>query len=851
MIFIKSLKLTNFGRHESIAETFDGFTVGLAGPNGRGKSTILQALQFLLRGSIETDPAEPLRNFIRASSAPGAPKFAEVEGEFVADGKKGRLVRRITRTTVTRSLWWEGSETPEKPITSDKEVSRIMTEILGVDANAMSSTVFIRQGQMDAMFGKDAKRRDFYAELLMLGPMAKIADKIEPYRVSVESSTGQNLAAVRDSAEAAYEEAKAFYEAEEEAAKTIPDQSSVLPMVRRVQALMDDQESCLSALEKASAATSAFGGAPGDAGGFDAWAVSVRTELLETVSRRDSLIQARDAHASARALRAEAAGAERLYNDRLALFEALDAAKAEASSLKEVGEDPESEVARLKDLSDKFARRNALTEAIPGLKSQLSDARADEEKLKAAVSAAEASRSDLRDTYSELQNTISLRSSLLEALSHSHNSSEECPLCYSKSRPDVARIEADQAADKRRLEDMATEGSRVSQELKLLKSQLQTATSAAGGYASQVQAATSELQTLSVTLFLHDQETVAASLAEAIERKKIYSEALWEWEAAERAVAAAEAKVYGMERPDPSEMDEILRTISTAEADMETWAPLASASEEVSRLSEKASSLRDQLDKAASDVANLNVAKQRFEDACAALSVAHSELPDGIFDEVMTGTSQVITAHEVSEKLRLLETRQQEYDAARGRVDAAETGMKNANRRVVELETRLAEQKHRLDLVRDLAKLRDAFKPDGASMDYINYKFGKIARVAGDYLAESGADFIVAPSETTRLSYDFLRTDRDGEAWLPQLRLSGGQKVRLAVATLRAIHSEIIPNVGLMVLDEPTTHLDDETQRAMADMLQKIGEEGTLQMFVCDHSPILIEAFSDIIKIPS
>jgi energy-coupling factor transporter ATP-binding protein EcfA2 len=60
-----------------------------------------------------------------------------------------------------------------------------------------------------------------------------------------------------------------------------------------------------------------------------------------------------------------------------------------------------------------------------------------------------------------------------------------------------------------------------------------------------------------------------------------------------------------------------------------------------------------------------------------------------------------------------------------------------------------------------------------------------------------------------------------------------------------------MPDVGLLVLDEPTTHLDDEAKRSMADMLHAIGDEGTLQMIVCDHSPILVDAFSDVIQLPA
>jgi exonuclease SbcC len=73
----------------------------------------------------------------------------------------------------------------------------------------------------------------------------------------------------------------------------------------------------------------------------------------------------------------------------------------------------------------------------------------------------------------------------------------------------------------------------------------------------------------------------------------------------------------------------------------------------------------------------------------------------------------------------------------------------------------------------------------------------------------------------------------------------------LAVATLRAIHSLVVPNVGLLVLDEPTTHLDTEAKLALAEMLRRIGNEGGLQIIVCDHDPVILDACSSVIEIPA
>ena len=109
---------------------------------------------------------------------------------------------------------------------------------------------------------------------------------------------------------------------------------------------------------------------------------------------------------------------------------------------------------------------------------------------------------------------------------------------------------------------------------------------------------------------------------------------------------------------------------------------------------------------------------------------------------------------------------------------------------------------------------------------------------------------MVCASAEQPLSYDFMRLDRPDEVWLPQTCMSGGQKGRLAVATLRAIHALVMPNVGLLVLDEPTTHLDDDTKLSMAEMLRSIGDEGTLQLIVCDHSRVITASFTETIDIP-
>jgi exonuclease SbcC len=254
-----------------------------------------------------------------------------------------------------------------------------------------------------------------------------------------------------------------------------------------------------------------------------------------------------------------------------------------------------------------------------------------------------------------------------------------------------------------------------------------------------------------------------------------------------------------------------------------------------------------------SAMASLIAAKKMVDSAYSLLEESLGKLPT-THPELMRRLSKsgsTVTVVSMTESAEEMRAEQSAYDNQLGKLTAASEALREARNHTKSINDRIAEQGSRRLLALELVRLRDTFKPSGASLDYIDYRFGQIAAMASDYLSESHADFMVAASATIPLSFEFIRLDNPDETWLPQNRMSGGQKVRLAVATLRAIHALVMPGVGLLVLDEPTTHLDDDAKTAMAEMLKKIGDEGTLQMIVCDHSPVLIDAFSDVIEIAS
>ena len=60
-MLITSLELKNVGRHEALKFDTNSPVVGLLGPNGVGKSTVLEMVKFLFTGETEDAIVEQLR----------------------------------------------------------------------------------------------------------------------------------------------------------------------------------------------------------------------------------------------------------------------------------------------------------------------------------------------------------------------------------------------------------------------------------------------------------------------------------------------------------------------------------------------------------------------------------------------------------------------------------------------------------------------------------------------------------------------------------------------------------------------------------------------------------------------
>jgi exonuclease SbcC len=70
-------------------------------------------------------------------------------------------------------------------------------------------------------------------------------------------------------------------------------------------------------------------------------------------------------------------------------------------------------------------------------------------------------------------------------------------------------------------------------------------------------------------------------------------------------------------------------------------------------------------------------------------------------------------------------------------------------------------------------------------------------------------------------------------------RLSGGQQVLTSMAFLLAL-SEVLSQLDFLILDEPTTHLDESRRTELVNVLEHLRR--VPQLLIVDHHPELFEA---------
>ncbi|MEP6992696.1 MAG: SMC family ATPase [bacterium] len=154
---LNSLRLCNFRQHVDTLIAFDTGLTGIIGPNGSGKTTILEGIAWALYGQ---DAARGKKETIRSLGAPAGARV-KVELDFELGGHRYRVERGLT----SAELYLDGADVPVA--NSLTGVSEMLRRRLGMSREEFFNTYFTGQKELDVMASMaPSERAQFLSRVL-------------------------------------------------------------------------------------------------------------------------------------------------------------------------------------------------------------------------------------------------------------------------------------------------------------------------------------------------------------------------------------------------------------------------------------------------------------------------------------------------------------------------------------------------------------------------------------------------------------------------------------------------------------------------------------------------------------
>jgi DNA repair exonuclease SbcCD ATPase subunit len=169
---ITRLKLTNWRQHHNLDIKFSGNTVGILGPNGCGKSNIVEAIRYALTGDTSRTKA---RNI----------SWGEDSGSVLLEFISSSGIQCIINRDVVKSSC--SIKIGDNPVVrKGVDVNLMMEEVRGVSVPIFNSHVIIQQGKLDSIIkAKPAERAKEFSTLCGLDRCESIhtalGNKIQSY----------------------------------------------------------------------------------------------------------------------------------------------------------------------------------------------------------------------------------------------------------------------------------------------------------------------------------------------------------------------------------------------------------------------------------------------------------------------------------------------------------------------------------------------------------------------------------------------------------------------------------------------------------------------------------------------
>lgn len=845
---IKTLKIKNLGKHKLLEAKLDGSVVGLMGVNGAGKSTILKIIHYLLTNW--TPPKETQESFIRKVDAEieAEPNQGVAEMEFYAQGSLYRITK-IIGSGASRKLSRldeKGKAIKEETYTRADEVQRILTDVLGADKYAIDSAVFPEQGGLDKiLFGSQAEREELLVRLLLLGHMQKVADTAAG-KIKILSAEIQDFSALHDELQANRNAIELELGAAEHKLTRTQSFSKEIDLFDKWQSLSDQIAStaaqvrtCFNIsrenkdkLEAVLNEQSQLIGVPlSSIEDLNNWLnklkskISNSRQLLNIISRtKNEYIEYTNIVARLEEIERDLQEAvDSMRNIPVQDSTEVDALNKRITIQNNISTyriKRDEAIAKHKDLLDKVVslseRKKKLEEELPSLDAQINAISADIPLYKTVV-----------DTCK---------------LAIGNSCGADCPVCGEQLVAEKLHSRLSEYSEK------LIKAERELDALGIKKRDIQfvfgTLVTTFTSYEVQISNLERDIEAADLYLASNAEEDVESLKS----RQREIDSKIAEYKELTKRVEKIESdKRKANELLNKFSQEKIEALANTNLTDLES--SHKDLDDKIKHWETKYYELSETLRKASSYAALHEAEEIRRGN----LNTALNELTDS--RDSVFNAFPLMLKHMVEQEANVRD-KLTELNAAHTTLTGAVSQLRKtadaARKRLLEIEEKIKLDEDKRSVIAELQRVVTAFSRQGIPMAYVQHKFDNLVNMTQENLELMDANFAIIPHPVKPVSLQFYRVDEPSVVLFDQDKLSGGQKVRLSIAFLLAVQQLVIPDLGFLVLDEPSTHLDEESRENLKELLLNLSqqlENTDTQILVCDHARELEPAFVNVIQL--
>lgn len=851
---IKKIELKNWGPHKHLVLDMDASVVGIVGANGKGKSNLLQAIDYAFTANLNKQKSE---KYIRNFGQPDGATSASVLVEFEKGGKKGVISRTITSSASKRSLEWDGESWNKAA-----DVEKKLEDILGTDKASLANAVFIKQGELSNLVkGTPSERHTIFQKLMNLQFLEPRADDVQSKLSAIRGSLQDFRPLLQDINRDIEESESRLKDLDQyDIEKSLQEHTKAMASIEKLLVYHELYQLAKSQLEtirenqvslKASISHTVA-----------TYGVTNYDELNELVNNLMKDLEACNAELTV------LQNASKDWQNKLNLQETLhnteaNIAEAESHILSE------EQLATTKQVLEEMKRAVEFYKASSELAAQ----------MKAALQELDSVGHECRDVYNDskpileeniknaniqlTQEKIKLHATDIKILSLS--TPAECPVCGSSISADTLRLpgETDEQLlirlkDEKRQADRNIEG--INSTIGSATTELRLLESAAIGEDLRDTHCQNEVQKISERMmeFSKSQPPVTFTEKMAVSSIPGLQQAVMEHEKScvtvnqlrtmKNVITQQLEVLKDVQCPDETALNSLKEKVSNIRYNLQTrQGGLKTLSSLIGRLEllvTQESEESDRVDKwdktildfwndksevgAIDELRNLWCLYQD-EEVYDRNSKAHCTMMfDRLSHEIFSLRERVAVKRSEEERLAKLQSK------------------------LSEVKSLIAQNEDKQRLIDDLQIVKSMLMRNGVPLAFMNDVFVKITGMVQEMLNRMGANFNVLPDPDRPCSFVFVRTDNNTGFEMAQEQLSGGQAIRLALSLLLSCQQVILPEVGLLVLDEPSSHIDAEGVENMRDLflsLQDILNNADMQVVMVDHNEKLMTAFDKTIEL--